>query len=237
FELSPKADWGRSALLEIDLTSGKVRHRFDLPSDGAPHVLGDAALLPSGELIVSDGLGGAVYRFRKGVFTRIDHGEFISPQTPAVSEDGRIIVPDYVRGLALLEPDSPSPVLWIANSTQVLNGIDGLYFDPFGHKARPTLFAIQNGVTPQRILAIQLDPKLHAVKSADVLLSNADGLGEPTHGAFVGDDAFYFIVNSGWNQIDDHGNPKPNLKPTPPEIGQLRVGSRERPALRRRDVK
>ena len=30
-------------------------------------------------------------------------------------------------------------------------------------------------------------------------------LGDPTHGVVVGDD-FYYIANSGWDALDDHGN-------------------------------
>ncbi len=239
FEPAPKLDWGRSALLEVSLETGKVRNRYDLPQDGSPHVLGDAALMPNGDLILSDGRSGAVYRFHNGTFTRIDAGEFISPQTPAISPDGVIIVPDYVRGLALVAPDSSKPVTWIASAVQALNGIDGLYFVPPSRNAKrdePILYAIQNGISPQRILAIRLANKMYAVKSTDNLLSNTPGLGELTHGVFQ-DSTFYFIANSGWDQLDDSGKPKAEVKPTPPEVRELHDGSASLPTLRRRDVK
>jgi hypothetical protein len=234
FEAAPKADWGRSALLEVEMTSGKLRHRYDLPDDGTPHVIGDAALSPNGDLIISDGLGGAIYRFHNGTFARIDNGEFISPQTPAISADGAIIIPDYVRGLARLAPDSSKPITWIANSSNALIGIDGLYFAPDSSREEPTLYAIQNGISPHRILAIHLDPKLRAVKSADVLLSNSPGLGEPTHGLFTKDRTFFFIANSGWDQLDDNGKPKSDITPTAPEIRELHNGATDRPTLRRK---
>jgi hypothetical protein len=234
FEPAPKTDSGRSALLEIEMASGKLRHRYDFPDDGTPHVPGDAALAPNGDLIISDGLSGAVYRFRDGTFTRIDHGEFLSPQTPAISADGAIIVPDYIRGLARVTPDSQKPVTWIANSSSVLIGIDGLYFAPDTNRDDPTLYAIQNGTSPHRILAIHLDSKLRSVKSADVLLSNTSGLGEPTHGVFTRDGAFFFIANSGWDQLDDNGKPKPDVTPTAPEIRELHNGAADRPTLRRK---
>ena len=233
FEPAPKADWGHSALLEVEIATGKLRHRYDLPDDGTPHVLGDAALAPNGDLIISDGLSGAIYRFHNGTFTRIDNGEFISPQTPAISADGSIIIPDYVRGLARLAPDSAKPVTWIANSTQALIGIDGLYFAPDSRRDEPVLYAIQNGISPHRILEIHLDSKLRAVKSASVRLANTPGLGEPSHGVFTKDGAFFFIANSGWDQIDDNGKPKPDVTPTPPEIRELHNGATDRPTLRR----
>jgi len=234
FEAAPKADWGRSALLEVEIASGKLRHRYDLTDDGNPHVPGDAALAPNGDLVISDGLGGAIYRFHNGTFTRIDNGEFISPQTPAISGKGEIIVPDYIRGLARLAPDSQKPVTWLANPSAALIGIDGLYFAPGGPREEPTLYAIQNGISPHRILAIHLDSKLRAVKSADVLLSNSPGLGEPTHGLFTKDRTFFFIANSGWDQLDDNGKPKPGITPSAPEIRELQNGATDRPTLRRK---
>jgi hypothetical protein len=233
FEPAPKADWGRTALLEVEMASGKLLHRYDLPDDGTPHVLGDAALSANGDLIISDGLSGAVYRFHTGTFTRIDHGEFLSPQTPAISTDGTIIVPDYIRGLARLDPDPQKPVTWIANPSHALNGIDGLYFAPDSQREEPTLYAIQNGISPHRIVEIHLNSKFRAVKSLDVLLSNTVGLGEPSHGLFTKDRTFFFIANSGWDQLEDNGKPKPSATPTPPEIRELHNGATDRPTLRR----
>jgi hypothetical protein len=233
FELAPKADWGRTALLEIDIASGKLRHRYDLPDDGTPHVLGDAALRANGDLIISDGLSGAIYNFHSGDFSRIDQGEFLSPQTPAISADGTIIVPDYIRGPARIVPDSSNPVTWIANPSNALTGIDGLYFAPDSPREEPVLYAIQNGTSPHRIVAIHLDQKLRAVKSVDVLLSNSPGLGEPSHGLFTKDHTFFFIANSGWDQLEDNGKVKADVTPTAPEIRELHNSATERPTLRR----
>jgi hypothetical protein len=34
-------------------------------------------------------------------------------------------------------------------------------------------------------------------------------LGDPTHGVVV-DGSFYYIANSGWDALDEHGNLKPH---------------------------
>jgi hypothetical protein len=49
-------------------------------------------------------------------------------------------------------------------------------------------------------------------------------LGDPTHGVLVGDD-FYYIANSGWDVIDEHGNVKPGSQLTPAFIMQVTLGS------------
>ena len=224
FVPAPKADSGRSTLLEVNVRTGQVLHRYELPDDGTPHVLGDAALTSDGALIISDGLNGSVYLFhpKTGKFMDIGSRQFISPQTP-VSLAFATIVPDYVRGLGVVVPclDNCEYVHWLKNKTSLpLNGIDGLYRVPaFGDKEPIKLIAIQNGTTPQRILELQLDSKLTAVESATILRSDP-ALGDITHGVFV-DGKFQFIANSGWDQLDEKGNPKSGVKPTAPAIHEL----------------
>ncbi len=102
FASAAKEDWGRSAILQFDLRSGKLLHRIEGPPKAA---LGDMALSRDGDALVSDGEHGGVYRVDRSSLAveRIDAGEFISPQTPAALPDGKhILVPDYVRGIGVL---------------------------------------------------------------------------------------------------------------------------------------
>ncbi len=103
FAAAAKEDWGRSAILQYDLRSGKLLHRIEGPPKAA---LGDMALAANGDPIVSDGEHGGVYRVNRNTqgFERIDAGDFVSPQTPAALPDGtHLLVPDYVRGLGMLD--------------------------------------------------------------------------------------------------------------------------------------
>jgi hypothetical protein len=103
FNFAPESDWGRSAVLCYDLRSGKLLRRIDGPRGSA---LGDMALMANGDVIVSDGEGGGVYRLlaQGSVLERLDDGDFISPQTPAMHPDGKhVFVPDYARGIGVLE--------------------------------------------------------------------------------------------------------------------------------------
>ncbi len=81
FVFAAEPDWGRSAVLCFDLKSGKLLQRVEGPRGAA---LGDMALMENGDVIVSDGDGGGVYRLpTKGTaLERLDGGDFISPQTP-----------------------------------------------------------------------------------------------------------------------------------------------------------
>jgi hypothetical protein len=200
---SPAADWGRGALLCYDLGSGRLLRRIEAPKDSN---LGDMLLTSAGDVIVSDGDGGGVYRLSAAgtALQRIDHGDFISPQTPALHPDGRhIFVPDYLRGIALLEL-ATGRVRWLSMADRyALNGIDGLYF------AHGQLLAVQNGTAPARVAAFRLDATLTRIAAERILARQAAGL-DPTHGVVVGAD-FYYLSPSGWEAIDDHGNLKPGV--------------------------
>jgi sugar lactone lactonase YvrE len=208
---SPQPDWGSTAILAWDLRTGRLLRRVAGPHGGS---FGDMLLLPSGDVIVSDGDGGGVYRLpANGVsLQRLDRGDFISPQTPALLPDGhRMVVPDYVRGLAVLDL-ATRQVRWFSpQGRYALNGIDGLYFD------RGRLLAIQNGTTPERVVVFTLDASLARVVSATIVERSTSTLGDPTHGVLVGEN-FYYIANSGWDILDDHGNIKSGASQTPARI-------------------
>ena len=189
FSFAPESDWGRSALLCYDLQNGRLLSRIEGPRGSA---LGDMALAPNGDVIVSDGEGGRVYRLpaKATVLEHLDNGEFISPQTPAMYTDGKhIFVPDYLRGIGVLEI-STKQVRWLSMGEGfALNGIDGLYFD------HGTLIAVQNGTSPERVVAFDLDPSLTRITSETIIERSTNTLGDPTHGVIIDDD-FYYIANS-----------------------------------------
>ncbi|MGO9401873.1 MAG: YncE family protein [Terriglobales bacterium] len=210
FSLAPEADWGRSAVLCYDLKTGKLLRRVEGPNGSA---LGDMTLTTDGDVIVSDGEGGGVYRLpaKGAALERLDNGDFISPQTPAMYPDGKhIFVPDYARGIGVLEI-ATKQVRWLSMAERfALNGIDGMYFD------RGTLIAVQNGTAPERVVAFSLDTTLTKIQS-ETIIERATDMLDPTHGVMVGND-FFYIANSGWDITDDHGNLKPGAKASVPRI-------------------
>ena len=212
----------RTAVLALNARTGAVVSRYDLPR-GGPHALGDMTISPTGTVYVSDGLGGGVYTVAPGRVSElaplIEPGEVASPQTPALTRDGsRLLVPDYVRGIAIVDLKTRS-VSWIKHPPELaIFGIDGLYLEG------RTLVAVQNGTTPERIIIMQLTDGLTRVERWSVLLARAPGLGDPTHGCLRGRE-FYFIANSGWDQFQDDGQRRPDGHPSPAEIWKIRVPS------------
>jgi hypothetical protein len=211
FAIVPKSDWGRSVLLEYDLDRGTLISRIE----GPPHSnLGDMVLAENGDPVVSDGEGGGIYRAHERRLDRIDRGDFISPQTPTIcSASGIAFVPDYVRGLAMMNLTTGS-VRWLSTQGRYdLDGIDGLYCRD------NMLIAAQNGASPERVVAFELDGTGSKV-IAQHIIERAGVLGDPTHGVFVGD-AFFFIANSGWDSLDDQGRLKPGAPLTPGRIMRI----------------
>jgi hypothetical protein len=194
---------GRSALLCYDLRTGKPVLRIEGPR---PSALGDLALTSDGAVIASDSQHGGIYRLRHGDdrLERIDAGDFISPQTVAIAADGRLVVPDYVRGLGLLAADTKR-VIWLpAEGRHALEGIDGLY------RVGNRLLAVQNGAHPARVVFFSMDLKGTRVVAEDVIERSTPTLGDPTHGVIVGE-TFFYLANSGWNVLDDSGKLKPGM--------------------------
>jgi sugar lactone lactonase YvrE len=209
-ERCDKADKDKTALLAFDADSGALKQRIDSPVKG---LLGDMTISRRGEIYISEGIYGAVFRLPAGgkAFERLDvPGEFPSPQTPALSEDEKTLyVPDYLRGIAAMDLASRA-VRWLVPADDIaLNGIDGLYV------YRDSFLAVQNGTTPPRIMRFSLD-----LRKQEALEANTPGLGEPTHGTIAGD-SFYAIANTGWSDYDDQGVKKPGSAPVVSSIWKI----------------
>jgi len=222
-----EAERGRSAVLELDARSFEVLARYEL-GDARPHGFGDVALGPGGQLVVSDGIDGGVYVTealpQPHLRSLVAPGAFRSPQTPAlIPGTGRLLVPDYSRGIAIVDPAGGAP-RWLAHPPELaLYGIDGMYL-----KGR-TLVAIQNGTDPERVLVLRLDASCSAVETWRVAVARAEGLGDPTHGVFVGED-FQFLANSGWDRVGDDGTLRSSATDRPPSIWRLKLRPGERTA-------
>jgi hypothetical protein len=203
-------DKDKTSLLAFDLKTGALKQRIESPVKG---LLGDMTMGRHGDLYVSEGRYGAVLHLAPGAkeFERLDTpGEFPSPQTPALdAKEKTLYVPDYVRGIAAIDLATRS-VEWLKPADDIsLAGIDGLYL------FRDRFYAVQNGSAPARIVRFTAD-----LRHQEVLESNTPGLGEPTHGVFVGD-AFYFLENTGWNFYDAQGRKRAGSAPVASTIGRI----------------
>ena len=194
---------GRSALLKYSLDEGTLLKRYDVTTAGK-HILGDMTVSTAGDVYVSDGYGEVYWvdhRHDK-LEILIGKGNFRSPQTPALSPDERrLFVPDYSRGISIVDLATKQTELLEHPKELSLGGIDGLYLNG------ETMVAIQNGTAPPRIIRMTLDHAMTRVTRWDTLEANSPYLGAPTHGVLVGA-TFYFIANAGWDRMTNEGSLK-----------------------------
>lgn len=205
----------RSSILIYQLDDGSLIKRLAGPAKSA---LGDMTLDEAGNAYIADGEGGGIYRVSTDLHApvRVDSGDFVSPQTPALLPDGKLLVPDYTRGIGVLDLQSHK-VSWMPSQGRyALVGIDGLYL--FQH----TLIATQNGTSPERVARFDLDPKMDHIIAQGVIERATKTLGDPTHGVIV-DGYFYYLANSGWDQLDEHAKRKPDSKMEPALLMRARL--------------
>ena len=193
-------DKGKSALLRIDLASGRVLEtlRGRLKSE---HHFGDVAVAADGEVYVSDSavagdLPGVVNGNALEPFVR---GPFASMQGLAPARNV-LYVADYSQGpLRRRSAHARHPPAARAAECVAPRRRRSLLASTSRRSS-----ATQNGTNPNRILRIRLAPGGLAVSSVETLLANAAGMGDPTLGVVAGK-RFFFNANAQWDLFGDDG--------------------------------
>lgn len=203
-----------AALLKIQVDSGRVLARYPAPTPG--RMLGDVTLAPDGTVYVA---GDDLFQLRPGseaLEVLLPVGQMRSPQGMAVTPDGAaLIVADYSSGLWRVDRASGAAARLAAPSNASLIGVDGLISDG------RSVFALQNGVTPQRVLELTLDADWSRIEAVAVLAANLPGIEEPTTG-LVQDGDLVFVSRSQWSDFDGDGALK-SPHPAPALVSRLRL--------------
>jgi len=199
-------DQGRAALYEFDLDSGALRRWLEAPATGArpERNFNDLVLDASGNLYLSDAAACELLRLPAGgerLELFVARGTFRSPQGLALV-DGVLYVADYALGLARVDVGTRAVTFLDAPPQTLLTGIDGLV------AADGRLVAIQNGLSPARVVSLDLDASGRRVLAARVLERAHALFDEPTLGVVV-DGELYYVADSQWGRVDAQGRPGP----------------------------
>jgi hypothetical protein len=177
--------------------------KYPVPGDGQKHWLGDLALDSHGNIYASDSLSPAIYVIRPQqdkIELFLAGAPFINPQGIVPTPDEKkLLMADYLKGLFLIDLQTKEVVEVAAPRNATLSGIDGIY------RAGNDIIAVQNGITPNRVIRLKLCSDWLVVEKEEVLEANNPVFDEPTLGV-VTNGRFYFIANSQWGAIDDKGN-------------------------------
>ncbi|MGB0513682.1 MAG: hypothetical protein ACPGJE_02440, partial [Wenzhouxiangellaceae bacterium] len=206
------SDFGRTALIKLGLAEGKKLGEYRVLPDGVPHLLGAIDLASDGTVYAADTLTPVVYRLMPGderpqILT--GNPMFTGLRGLALSEDEtRLYLSDYDLGVFFLElGDEIKGYRLGAPDTLNLGGIDGVY------QWQDSLIVIQNGVSPQRVLRLDLDESGRTVESIAAIAVAQPEFDTPTFGTLAGDDLL-FLAGSHWQHVSAVGRPyDPPLPP------------------------
>jgi sugar lactone lactonase YvrE len=203
-----------AALLRIRVSDGTIERRWDIRPVPGGHVLGDLAIGPRGDVFLTDSNEPVLYRLRPGAdsIETIRSPLFHSLQGMAPAADGRrLYVADYSHGMLSVDlaTRAVTRVSDAPGSTSL--GCDGIVWD------RGAIIAVQNGVSPARIVRFVLDVSGTRFIRADVLDQNYAIADEPTIGT-IANGEFVYVANSQWDKHDAAGNPLPGRSLTPPKL-------------------
>ena len=194
----PKGE-GQTGVIRIDPRSGDVTGDWPLPGGTEDQQIADITISPDGAVFVSEAQSGAVYKIDGEKLDKLNTDkQYRSPQGMAILENGVIFMADYGRGLWRINTITNEATLLPVPSTVSLIGIDGL----LAHRGR--LIAIQNGVSPQRVIEIELDGTREAVIGIRVLAQSLADFNEPTLGAST-PEGLVFVASSQWPKYAPDG--------------------------------
>lgn len=188
------ADKNKAAVFKYALDKPRLLGRYTLPNDGKTHVLGEPLVASNGDVYVSDSGNPAIYRIRNGSNTLelFLQTALRSLQGIAFSADEQVLfIADYATGIHRY--DLISRQLVPLQKADGLNdrGTDGLYV------YQNQLIAIQNGLSPSRVVRFTLNKTLTRLDAVVPLELNNPQFNEPTLGVVVGD-RLYYVANSQW---------------------------------------
>jgi sugar lactone lactonase YvrE len=193
-------DW--SFLLEFDLETAALRRRLEPPVPGGR--VSDLALGPDGTVYAADPAAGRVYRLpvdAERLEVLVDSGEIVSAQGVTASDDGTVLyVADYARGIARVELATRRVTFLRTPADLLTTGIDGLVL------AGDSLVGIQNGLTPNRVVRLRLDPSATRILGGEILERAHPRFDEPTLGVLAGR-ALYYVANSQYRHFAADGTP------------------------------
>ncbi|RFF28408.1 MULTISPECIES: SMP-30/gluconolactonase/LRE family protein [unclassified Wenzhouxiangella] len=208
-----------SALLRLDLETGELQEQYTLSSDDQQNLLGSLALAGDGTVFAADTQAPIVYRLEPGqdkLKPYFGHPNFTSLRGIALNDDDSLLyVADYELGILVLDATGGQQAWQLAvPETFNAGGIDGLYW------WNDHLVAIQNGISPQRVVRLELGADGLGVTAVAPLAAAKEEFDTPTFGAMDGQ-MLYFLAGSHWRHVDQEGNPADGLPDVP--IMQLDV--------------
>lgn len=209
-----EADYGKAGVFKFSLSSGKLLDKYLLDPNPEPRTLSSIAVGKNGLVFAADGLRNVIYRVDGGTLKpMVANPRLTSLRGMAVSDDGsKLYFVDYVNGILGVDLAAGKGFdLQFDPSRLSLGGIDGLYWYD------GTLVAIESGMSPRRVMRLNLSPDGRSVTRATPIDAGNAAFELPTSGT-VADDGLFFIANSQQGSYGKFGTPKDDAKLKAPKV-------------------
>ncbi|NBB92630.1 MAG: hypothetical protein GVY32_05610 [Gammaproteobacteria bacterium] len=213
FQGEEREDGVRSSLLRLDLETGDLQAEYPLSSGSGRNLIGSLAVAGDGTVFAADTQSPIIYRLDPGAGNLrpfFGHQSFTSLRGMALNEDDSLLyISDYELGLFVVDVTGGQQAWQLAvPETFNAGGIDGVFFWD-GH-----LVVIQNGITPQRLVRLDLGEDGLGVTAVAPLAAAHDSFDTPTFGVMDGSD-LYFLARSHWQHVDADGEAAGDLPDVP----------------------
>lgn len=199
-----QADFGKAGVFRFRLSDGKLVDKFLLDSGNQQNTLSSIVAGRNGLVFAADGLRNIVYRLDGGALKpMVANPRLTSLRGLALDGDGsRLYFADHTLGVFGVDLAAGKAFDLAFDQTKLaLGGVDGLYWYD------GTLVAIENRMSPKRVIRLNLSEDGRAIVRAMPLDAGKPEFELPTYGAVAGD-TLYFIANSQKNKYDGYGSPK-----------------------------
>lgn len=209
-----RADSSIAALVRIRIADGAIERRWDFPPAPLGHVLGDLAVDSLGDVFVTDSYDPVLYRLAANgdSLERIVSPYFHSLQGMAPVADGKVLyVADYSHGLLRVDLTTHAVSRLDEPPGTTTLGCDGIVLD------HGVIIAVQNGVSPARVMRFTLDATGTRIERAEVLDQNTAIADEPTIGT-IANGEFVYVANGQWEKYDQRGQRRPDHPLTAPVL-------------------
>ncbi|HSH27824.1 MAG TPA: hypothetical protein VK972_08705, partial [Wenzhouxiangella sp.] len=194
FEGEAREDGVTSSLLRLNLKTGELEREYTIGGGGGRNLLGSLALAEDGTVFAADTRSPVIFRLEPGGETLepyFGHPGFTSLRGMALNEDGSLLyVADYGLGIFVIDATGGQQAWQLAvPETFNAGGIDGLFWWD------DHLVAIQNAITPQRVVRLALGGDGLGVTAVAPLAAAVEEFETPTFGAMDGRNLYFFAVS------------------------------------------
>jgi len=213
FAAVKQTDIGRGFLLEFNLETLEPLGRFEIPADGVPHVPGSVVVNPAGDVYFIDRAVPVLYRKPVGqsLTAYLANPRMVGLRDLAISADGnKLYAADAAMGIMVVDVVNAKALPLTGPETLNLSGISGIMY------AEGKLLVLQNGITPQRLMRLDLDPTGTSVTNSSALAIALEPFNAPAFGVVQGGAAYYFASSN----LADPGVKETIVMKTPIELSE-----------------